>query len=666
LAANREFRMIGRHKGVNMKKLIFLFLSVMLLGMSHQSLRAGTAEDNALAPAAENTKVKCPKKVAVVLETIKPGTFFEYQYYPLQAMPGSVALKSQVDGMLAEVKIGEGSMVFTGQEILTIETISAEELTRLETEVASKKKIWTNRLNWKEKSARAIEVAEKSYNEAVALLEEKKASSRQTMQAPATGNVHFIQDLGSSVAVDAVLLEIVNPGRMIYTLSLSGLENETFSIGQNFDGQAENFQGQAEVIAVNDEMVTFAVDNTENLLKQDTAFSLKKLKAEHAEAITVPSQAIFQDSLGDYVYVAEKKRAKKIYVTRGASEAGITRVENNLAAGMLLVVSGFDCLAHDKKLRIVNQEQMDKEKAAALARQKEEKAKADKKAKTEKKKKAEKKTEPKVEPQAEPQLPGIDEFIAYLEANRETIAFERYEKTEIKKLPVLKIFSGLETQKKLLDLIIRFAIKNIKFEMKDSLVISTIAFKVPGKAAAKELEPQAEKKAGPFNGKLRFAVHGTYFMMLDKNYKDTYVSLSGFGGSLAFRFLPKFDFWVSGGQAAKNNTPEWSPVELKFRMTPLSAAVRYYFAEKGKLSAFAGAGGNFFMVKDINPAGDIKTNIIGFNALAGGYYQLSRKIFAQLFLKFNLVQKDLYPDSDLDDPLNLSGLELNLGFGILL
>ncbi len=193
-----------------------------------------------------------------------------------------------------------------------------------------------------------------------------------------------------------------------------------------------------------------------------------------------------------------------------------------------------------------------------------------------------------------------------------------------------------------------------------------LSSKLLNRPAEKEEKPETEEKAGLFGNRLRFAVHGTYYMMLDQNFKDTYVGLSGFGGSLAFRFASKLDFWVSGGLAAKNNTPEWSPVELQFRLTPLAAALRYYFLEKGKLSAFAGAGANVFLVKDMNPIEDIKKTLIGFNALAGGYYKLSRKVFAQLFLKFNMVQKDIYPDSDIDDPLNLSGLELNLGVGILL
>ena len=95
--------------------------------------------------------------------------------------------------------------------------------------------------------------------------------------------------------------------------------------------------------------------------------------------------------------------------------------------------------------------------------------------------------------------------------------------------------------------------------------------------------------------------------------------------------------------AAKNNQPEWSPAELKFRMTPLAADLRYFLMEKGKLSAFAGAGASVFLVKDDNPIEEIKATIIGFNAMAGGYYQFSKKIFAQLFVKFNMAQKDVYP-----------------------
>ncbi|GEM_PF-1992944 len=1016
-----------------MKKSLLL-LGCFLLCLSLQARVAGTTQERNVPQENESISVKCPKKVAVALETVSAGTFFEYHRHSLSAQPGTVAVKSPAAGKLAEVRVGEGSLVFAGQEILAIETISGEELAKLEADVAASKKVWTARLNWKEKSERAIQSAEKKYNEALALLEEKKASSRKGVAAPATGRVHFVQDLGSEVAADAVLLEIANPGRMIYTLDRRGQEGETFAVGQKLDGSAENFQGRAEVIAVSDGLVTFMVDNAAGLLKEGMAFEVKTLKAEHADAVAIPDAALFHDSRGDFVYVAEKKNAKKLYVTRGASEVGRTLIEKGLVPGMQLIVSGFDCLADRKKIRVINPEQLameqarlsaaskaqptaddaaaakaskDEEKesrarakleakqaaAAAAAelkarkqeekrakaaaekarREEEEKARAqarlearqaaaaqpacakrvpvlteltraetfseygydsapalpetiavaapvaglvhalkvsegslvtqgqellvlsvgedeavtalrqeagrrreallarqEAKVKNEKairaaelayqkalerleekaapfiqslaapvagivqniqvaagadvvgqavlleilteqqlrvtltvtdpsrfvsgeriagkfegsddewiaevidvrdakvqlrldngsgriaagktytarklkaehadavtvpsgvlfqdslgdfvyvaeKKKAKKlyvtrgaseagrthvaaglgagmplivsgfecladgkkvtlvdeeklakekaaaeaRRKEKEAKEAVPQLPGIDEFIAYIEAHRETLPCERYERTQIKKQPVLKIYSGLETQKQLIDLVLKYNVEKISFELQDERVVSTIVFKT----AVREEKPVVAEKAPMFGERLRIALHGTYYMMFDQKFKDAYVSLSGFGGSIAFRFAQKMDFWVSGGLAAKNNQPAWSPVEMKFRMTPLAASVRYYLMEKGKLSAFAGAGANVFLVKDDNPIEEIKATVIGFNALAGGYYRLSKKIFGQLFLKFNMASKDIYPDSDLDDPLNLGGLELNLGFGILL
>ncbi len=1011
-----------------------LLLGCLLLCLALQARVAVSAQENSVPQEKERLEVKCPKKAAVALETVRAETFFEYRHHPLLAQPGSVAVKSPAAGKLTEVQIGEGSLVFAGQEILAIETISGEELASLEADVAASKKIWNARLNWKEKSERAIKTAEKKYNEALALLEEKKASSRKALAAPATGRVHFVQDLGSEVAADAVLLEIANPGRMIYTLSGNGRDEETFAVGQTLDGSAGSIQGRAEVIAVSAGQVTFMVDNAAGLLKEGMAFEVKTLKAEHAGAVAVPASALFQDSLGDFVYVVEKKRAKKLYVTRGASEAGRTLIEKGLAAGAQLIVSGFECLADKKKIRVINPEPVaaepaglsaesraqatvadaaaeqavkDEEKerqaraelearqaAAAAAAElkakkqeekkakdaaekarKEEEAKAKAQAKLEARQAAaakpacakrvpvlteltrtgsfseyrfysapalpeaiavaspaagrvhamkvsegspvaqgqellvlsvgeddevaalrleaerrrnalqarqdakvknersiraaelayqkalerlEEKVAPFIQPlaapvagtvqniqvapgadvagqavlleilteqllrvtlavadpsrfvsgekvagkveglQAEwsaevidvrdsqvllrldnssgqgaagktftarqlkaehadavtvpsevlfqdnlgdfvyvaekkkakklyvtpgaseagrthvaaglgtgmtlivsgfecladgkkvrlvdeeelakeqaaaearrqekeakesvPRLPGIDEFIAYIEANRETLQYESYERTQIKKQPALKILSGLETQKKLIELVLKYDVEKISFELQDERVLSTLVFKT----GVKEEKTVQAEKAPVFGERLRFAVHGTYYVMFDQKFKDAYVSLNGFGGSLAFRFARKMDFWVSGGVAAKNNQPAWSPVEMKFRLTPLAAAVRYYLMEKGKLSAFAGAGANVFLVKDENPIENIKTTVIGFNALAGGYYRLSKKIFGQLYLKFNMASKDVYPDSDLDDPLNLSGLELNLGFGILL
>lgn len=623
-----------------MKKKMNLFLCGLTLVLS-----------GSLMPAQSDTvqkKEKCPSRVSVLLETVKPTAFSEYRYLSGRAKPEVVAVVSPVAGIVSEIKIGAGSLVDAGQELAVLNAGLDKKRKALEQDVAKKKRILADRRSWKVKNEKAVQAAEVDYQAALALLEENKAMANRVIRAPLAGIASIKTAAAAEVATDTLLFEIIDPLHLRAEAAPGADAAGFFTVGEKLSGAAEGVGGDltAEIVAVSDSKVIFRVENSNHQLLEGMTISCKKLQAEHADAIVVPTAAVQHDGLGDFVYAAEKNKAKRLYVTLGVSEAGKTMIEKGLAADAQIIVSGFECLADKKKIRAVNEEQLATEKAASLSNQKVEKAKAEEKATA--------------------QLRGIEEFSAHLEANKGTLQYERFERTEIKNQPVLKVYSGLETQKKLLDLITQYDVKKIDFELKDKQVISTITFKTQEPGAVKEEKPVVGKRVSLFGERLRFAVHGTYYIMFNKNFKDTYVGLSGFGGSLAFRFASKMDFWVSGGMAAKNNTPAWSPEELKFRLIPLSADLRYYLMEKGKLSAFAGAGVNVFMVKDVNPAGDIKKTIIGFNALGGGYYKFSKKLFAQLYLKFNMVKKDLYPDSTLDTPLDLSGLELNLGVGILL
>ncbi|MBN2346313.1 MAG: HlyD family efflux transporter periplasmic adaptor subunit [Candidatus Aminicenantes bacterium] len=594
--------------------------------------------------AAEAKKSACPRKVPVLVELTRAETFREYGYYTAPALAETVVVAAPAPGVLHALKVEEGAQVQRDQELFVLTVGESDEVAGLRREAERRHQALVARQNAKVRNERAIQAAEREYQKALALLEEKAAPFVQAFSAPVAGVVRSLQAApGAEIAAGVPLLEIVTEQQLLVTIALDAdsarfLEGE--QAGGTFAGQEA--ETSAEIVEAGHDRAVLRLDNAAGQIQVGSPFTVRKLKREHAEAVTVPVAALQQDSLGDFVFVVEKKKARKTYVTTGATEAGRTLVPKGLGVGLPLVVSGFECLAEGKKVRVVDEEQLAREKEALQAE----------------------KPAPKPEEPAQPQLPGIDAFIAYLEANREALGYDRYERTEIDGRPAVRIVSGLETQKQLLDLVNEYAVAEMGLELKDERVISIVIFKVPERI--RKEKPARVERAGLFGGRLSLAAHGTYYLMLDKNFKEAYVSLAGFGGSLAFRFASKLDFWASGGMAAKNNQPEWSPEELKFRMIPLSAAVRYFLVKQDKLSVFAGAGPSVFLVKDINPAGDIKTTIIGANALAGGHYWLSKKVFAQMFVKFNLASKDIYPDSDLDDPLNLTGLELNLGVGIVL
>ena len=319
--------------------------------------------------ASENIQAECPKKVAVVLETVKTAVFIEFQFSG-QGQAEIVAIKSPVSGVISEIGVSEGSLVDVGQGLVMLNAGQNEEIIKLTADVAKAKKILTARQNWKEKSEPAIKSAAKDYQQALDLLNDKKTQANQVVKAPVAGIVHLVQAVGSEIVADALLLEISNPRQMQFQISLTDSDKGFLSLGDKFVGTAENVSGEvaAEVIAVNSTRAVFGVSNFDNRVKEGITFTFKKLQAEHADAIVIPSAAIQKDSLGDFVYLAEKKKAKKQYLTIGRSRGGKTMVLKGLVADAQLIVSGLECLVDGKPIRIVNQEELAKEKVEVQAK----------------------------------------------------------------------------------------------------------------------------------------------------------------------------------------------------------------------------------------------------------------------------------------------------------
>ncbi len=356
--------------------------------------------------AEEAANAPCPKKVAVVLEAVKPMDFNEYHYFSAIGQPEVIAVKSPVGGLLSELKVSEGSLVDSGQELAVLNAGMDEELKVLEAAAAKAKKILTARQNWKEKSEKAIQSAAAEYQKALDALNAKKAQANVTVTAPVAGIVRLVTASEGEVAAADLLLEISNPRQMIFQAPVTDANRRFLAVGDRFSGDFE-----AEVIAASDSQVSLRVNNEGNVVKEGAQYTFKKLKSEHAGVIVIPSAAVQKDSLGDFVYVAEKKRAKKLYVTIGAMSEGKSLVEKGLAAGTPLIVSGLECLMEGKKIRVVNQEELDKEKAEARAKEKS-KTEAELKAKAEaerKEKEAAKEEKKAAEAEVQPEKPAAEE-----------------------------------------------------------------------------------------------------------------------------------------------------------------------------------------------------------------------------------------------------------------
>jgi multidrug efflux pump subunit AcrA (membrane-fusion protein) len=384
---------------MNLKKSVRLML-VMAMFFLAIAGNALLADDNAAAPGAE-----CPKKVAVVVEIVKPSIFRGYQYFSGQGQSEIVAVKSPVAGLISEIKVSEGSLVDAGQDLVVLNAGLNEDLKKFEAAVLKAKKSLAARKNWKDKSEQAIQSAEKDYQKALDLLNEKKAQTNLIVKAPVAGIVHLVKTAGNETAVDGVLLEIANPRQMVFRVSLTPADQGSFSVGDKFFMATNGMSAEigAEVIAVSDREITFRVNNDSNKIKEGVSYTFMRMKGEYADIIAVPTTAIQKDSLGDFVYVAVKKTAKKMYVTLGDKGEGKTMVKTGLVAGTPCIVSGFECLVDGKKIVIVNQEELVETKAV------------------------EKKTQP-VEPEVKVEEKKKEEKIESVEENRFRVGltFERF------------------------------------------------------------------------------------------------------------------------------------------------------------------------------------------------------------------------------------------------
>lgn len=316
----------------------------------------------------------CPKKAPVTVETVQAGPFTQYRVLTGEGRTEIVVIKSPVAGVVSEAKVSAGSLIDADQELVVLNAGMDAEIKKLEDEAAKAKKVLDARKGWKEKSEKAIAAAEKAYQAALDKLNAKKALAGMVLKAPVAGVARQVLPSGSEIAVDSVLLEIANPRRMIFTVAAQ----EGLAVGDKFAATSDAFSGEmtAEVVALGDGQAALALNNENGQLRDGVRATFKKVLAELAGVIAVPAAAVQQDSLGEFIYMAEKGRARKMYVTVGASSEGRTVVTKGLGSGASLVVSGFDCLADGKKLRVVNAEELAK---AEAARKEREAARAEKK-----------------------------------------------------------------------------------------------------------------------------------------------------------------------------------------------------------------------------------------------------------------------------------------------
>jgi RND family efflux transporter MFP subunit len=193
----------------------------------------------------------------------------------------------------------------------------------------------------------------------------------------------------------------------------------------------------------------------------------------------------------------------------------------------------------------------------------------------------------------------------------------------------------------------------------------------PAKEEPVKEEPAQEEIMQPAVGaeagkavKFKIGLNFSYKYMTGEGFSGLYGRAVGPGIELSYVVSPKMDIWIAATTSSKEKDLGFVAGTEKYSMMPLAVGIKYFVLQKEKLSAFVGGGLNYIIFKDtpsIPEIAEIKENVFGFNILGGGNYQLSKNIYAQLMLKYNMAKKKLTLDPVADFDLDLTNFELTVG-----
>lgn len=267
-------------------------------------------------------KIKCPRRVNVQVKEILPRDFSETENFVANLKPEVVQLQSPVAGKITEVRVKPGDYVSQNWEIAVAQTEG-----------------------------------------------ENGKTEEYLIKTPVAGVVGDIQiKTDQEIPEGAVIGSVKNEKTMIGMVPVSSgmtylfLKDQTLTV--NVNGNAY----QAKVQETTNNQAIIWVGNDKKEIAAGSTMKFQLVKQIHKDIVVLPKQKILSDEAGDYIYVAEEKRAKKSYIKYQMLDQSHAKVTYGLYPGDALIVSEIPnpksgevreelvCLRGDKKITLMEKD----------------------------------------------------------------------------------------------------------------------------------------------------------------------------------------------------------------------------------------------------------------------------------------------------------------------
>jgi membrane fusion protein (multidrug efflux system) len=374
-------------KLTTMNKIIpILSLAIFLFSCSEQKLTLSDKKDSlkVLKEQLSETKTQISileKEIATLDTTMINGAIVKttaitastFKHYIEQL--GTVSSKQNVTvsptlgGVVQKIIVDEGEWVNKGEDIIELDAeIILKQVEEMEasfklaeTTYKRQKKLWEQKIG----SEMQFLQIKNQYESLQKKLESAKAQlGNMKISAPISGNVDVINlNVGEFAAPGIPILQIVNakevqiqadvPEKYANILHKGGYVSINFSaIGIEKEAKI-TFVSQI----INPQNRTFKIkidlDNKNGEIKPNAIASLQIQDKYIKDAIVIPTEVIKKDMRGDFIFIAEKNHAKKVYITLGKSYKYKTHITSGLNINDLLITTGYTKIGNESPIKII-------------------------------------------------------------------------------------------------------------------------------------------------------------------------------------------------------------------------------------------------------------------------------------------------------------------------
>lgn len=303
----------------------------------------------------ENTKT-----VSVSLMTVKPSLFKNYiEVQGKVDADKNVTVTAEVPAVVTAIYVHTGQMVAAGQTLAQLDSkVITDQIAQLQNQLDYTKNLYERQQNlWDQNIGTKVQLltAKNNYENVQKQIQVQQSQmAMYKVKAPISGVVdEVIAKIGQAVSPGVPAFRVVNTNDLKVTGQIG--ENNISRVNTG-DAVEVVLPDLRDTLHTRLTYVSKVVDpasrafNVEIKLPHRSVYHpnmlavIRVVSYTNEGALTVPINVIQHGSDGDYIYLSDDKRAKRIPVTVSQTYGGTAEIGKGLKAGDQIITAGFDNL----------------------------------------------------------------------------------------------------------------------------------------------------------------------------------------------------------------------------------------------------------------------------------------------------------------------------------